>query len=186
MSTEPFIGEVKIFGFNFAPLGYQLCKGQLLSIAEYTALFALIGTTYGGDGQTTFALPDLEGRFPIGQGSGPGLSSFTIGESAGSPMTTLTTANIPAHVHTLFATQLRFKANSQIADSGTAVDGYPGSSGVSIWSESSSPGAYMAADAAVLSGVTDATGGSAPFGIANPYLVLNYSMAVEGIFPSHS
>jgi microcystin-dependent protein len=83
MSTEPFIGEIKILGFNFPSMGYMLCTGQLISIAEYTALFSLIGTYYGGDGQTTFALPDLQGRMPIGQEQGPGLANYVIGQKVG-------------------------------------------------------------------------------------------------------
>lgn len=101
MSTEPFIGEIKIFGFNFAPPNYQLCNGQIVSISQNTALFSLLGTTYGGNGQTTFALPDLRGRMPIGQGQGPGLPDYMMGEVSGTTNTTLTTANLPAHTHTL-------------------------------------------------------------------------------------
>lgn len=97
MSTEPFIGEIKIFGFNFAPQNYQLCNGQIVSISQNTALFSLLGTTYGGNGQTTFALPDLRGRMPIGQGQGSGLPDYMMGEVSGTTNTTLTTANLPAH-----------------------------------------------------------------------------------------
>jgi microcystin-dependent protein len=83
MSTEPFIGEVKLLGFNFPPIGYMTCQGQIISIASYTALFSLIGTTYGGNGQTTFALPDLQGRMPVGQGQGPGLPEYRIEKESG-------------------------------------------------------------------------------------------------------
>lgn len=98
---EPFLGEVVPFGFNFAPLGWYKCDGQLLSIAENDALFALIGTTYGGDGQVTFAIPDLRGRIPLHQGTGSGLSTRTIGEVLGTENVTLTTGNLPAHTHTV-------------------------------------------------------------------------------------
>jgi len=186
MSTEPFIGEVKLLGFQFPPRGYSLCQGQLLSIAEYTALFALIGTTYGGNGTTTFNLPDLQGRVPIGQGQGPGLPDYSIGEEAGSPSVTLTAANLPAHIHTVNSLKVHTKVNSTIADSGTALDGYPGTSGTNVWAESATPGAFMAADEAVVSGSTDTTGSSMPLSVVNPYLVLNYSIAVEGLFPSRN
>lgn len=186
MSTEPFIGEVKVFGFNFAPVGYQLCQGQILSIAQNTALFSLIGTTYGGNGQTTFALPDLQGRVPIGQGNGPGLPSYAMGEAAGSSTAVITTANMPAHIHTLTSAHVRYKVNSALADSGTAVGGYPGTSGTNVWAESATLGVTMAPDAAMLGGSTDVTGSTVPFSIVNPYLVLNYCIAIEGIYPSRS
>lgn len=186
MSTEPFVGEVKLLGFQFPPRGYSLCQGQTMSIAEYSALFALIGTTYGGNGTTTFNLPDLQGRVPIGQGQGPGLPDYTIGEESGSPTVSLTTANLPAHIHTVNAMRVNLKVNSAIADSGTALDGYPGTSGTNVWAESSTTGALMAAGGAVVSGSTDTTGSSMPIGIENPYLVMNYSIAIEGIFPSRN
>ncbi len=101
---DPFIGEVQLFGFNFPPRGYATCDGQLQAISTNTALFSLLGTTYGGNGQTTFALPDLRGRVPIHMGQGPGLSSYTIGEVGGSESTTLTINNLPAHTHTVTVT----------------------------------------------------------------------------------
>ena len=99
MSIEPFIGEIKIFGFNFAPVGYQLCNGQIISIAQYTALFSLLGTTYGGNGQTTFALPDLQGRAAKSQGQGVGLPNYVMGQIGGSTSVTISQSNMPAHNH---------------------------------------------------------------------------------------
>lgn len=186
MSTEPFIGEVKWLAFQFAPRGYSLCQGQTMSIAEYSALFALIGTTYGGNGTTTFNLPDLQGRVPIGQGAGPGLPDYSLGEAAGSPTVTLLSSNLPAHIHTVNAMKVALKTNNAIADSGTALSGYPGTSGTNVWSESATAGAFMAADEAVVSGSTDNTGSNMPIGITNPYLVINFSIAIEGIFPSRN
>lgn len=186
MSTEPFIGEVKLLGFQFPPRGYALCQGQTMSIAAYSALFALIGTTYGGNGQTTFNLPDLQGRVPISQGQGPGLPSYSLGEAAGSVTTTIVTANMPAHIHSVTAMKVSLKANSSIADSGTGADSYPGTSGINVWSESSTAGAFMAADEAVVSGSTDVTGSGIPISIVNPYLTMNFSIAIEGIFPSRN
>lgn len=100
-SAEPFLGEIELYGFNFEPRGFAYCNGQIMSIAQNTALFALLGTMYGGNGQTTFALPDLRGRVAVHQGQGPGLSSYTIGETGGSETTTLTIGNIPNHSHTV-------------------------------------------------------------------------------------
>src|SRR5689334_24076195 len=97
--SEPFLAEIVLFAGNFAPRGWAFCWGQILSIAQNTALFSLLGTTYGGNGQTTFALPNLASRFPIGAGQGPGLSNYTLGQLAGTESTTLTINNMPAHNH---------------------------------------------------------------------------------------
>src|SRR5512145_236700 len=105
MMSDPFLGEIKMVGFNYAPYGWAFCNGQILSIAQNTALFSLLGTTYGGDGQTTFALPDLRGRTPIGAGQGPGLPSYMLGEVVGSPTTTLLNSQMPAHNHRVNASQ---------------------------------------------------------------------------------
>src|SRR5687767_9318635 len=96
---EPFLGQIQAFGFNFAPRGWAQCQGQLLAINTNTALFSLLGTTYGGNGQTTFALPDFRGRTMVGQGQGPGLSAYTIGQVGGTESVTLTSNNLPAHTH---------------------------------------------------------------------------------------
>lgn len=100
--ADPYMGQIQAFGFNFAPRGWALCEGQLLVIAQHTALFSLLGTTYGGDGRTTFALPNLKGRVPIHKGRGPGLSLYTLGEKVGVETVTLTEAQIPAHNHRVF------------------------------------------------------------------------------------
>ncbi len=184
MSTEPFIGEVKIFGFSFSPLGYDFCNGQLYSIAEYTALFSLIGTTYGGDGQTTFALPNLQGRIPIGQGQGPGLPDYTMGESAGSPTVTLTTAQMPPHVHTLHSMNVKIKASSAAADENAPGNLFPGVASASVYTASPTPNVYTGSTQ--VTGTTDIMGSGMPFSVANPYLVLNYCIATEGIFPSRN
>src|SRR4051812_113885 len=102
MST-PFLGEIRMVGFNFAPRGWALCNGQILSIAQNTALFSILGTTYGGNGQTTFALPDLRGRVPVSAGQGPGLSSYDLGQVTGSENVTLTVQQLPAHSHNIAA-----------------------------------------------------------------------------------
>ncbi|WP_430406709.1 phage tail protein [Fluviicola sp.] len=184
MSTEPFIGEVKIFGFSFSPIGYDYCKGQLYSIAQYTALFSLIGTTYGGDGQTTFALPDLQGRIPIGQGQGPGLPDYTMGEAAGSPTVTMTTAEMPAHIHTLNSLRVSIKASNDAADENAAAGLFPGVAASSVYTAAATPNVFTGGTQVV--GTTDPIGSGMPFSIVNPYLVLNYCIATEGIFPSRN
>lgn len=184
MSTEPFVGEVKLLGFSFAPLGYMTCQGQLLSIAQYTALFALIGTTYGGDGQTTFALPDLQGRVPNGQGQGPGLPYYTIGEEAGTNSVTLTAGNMPAHVHTLHSAKAQIRASSANANGGDPDGTFPAVTTLNTYADSPSPGVYTSN--VITSGTTDVVGGSLPFSVQNPILCMNFSIAVEGIFPSRN
>jgi microcystin-dependent protein len=185
MSTEPFIGEVKLFGFYFAPRGYMTCQGQLLSIAQNTAMFSLLGTVYGGDGQTTFGLPDLQGRVPVGQGQGPGLSPYDMGQRAGTESTTLTLVNMPQHIHTLNATKVQMKVNGSVGDANSPDGAYLGfNANTTIYTET--PGTNEFAAPAAISGTTDIAGGSQPFGIMNPYLCMNYSIATEGIFPSRN
>lgn len=184
MSTEPFIGEVKVFGFSFSPLGYAYCAGQTYSIATNTALFALIGTTYGGDGVQTFNLPDLQGRIPIGQGQGPGLPDYIMGETGGSTTVTMTTSNMPAHLHTLNSMHVKIKASTIMADENGPADLYPGIASASVYTASPSANTYTGGT--VVSGSTDSSGIGVPFSIVNPYLVLNYCIAIEGIFPSRN
>ncbi|MGV7108079.1 phage tail protein [Flavobacterium sp. U410] len=185
MSTEPFIGEIKIFGFYFAPQSYQLCAGQIMSIAQNTALFSLLGTTYGGNGQTTFALPDLRGRMPIGQGQGPGLPSYTIGQMAGTVTTTLLSSNMPQHIHTLNSVQVKLQANSGTADENAPGGNFPAIALSPVYTGNGpSPNTYTGG--AQISGTTDITGANIPFSIMNPYLAINYSIAIYGIFPSRN
>ncbi len=182
MSTEPFIGEVKIFGFNFAPRGYMTCQGQILSIAQNTALFSLLGTTYGGNGQTTFGLPDLQGRAVVGQGQGPGLSAYSMGQEAGSENVTITTAQMPMHVHSAVGITVRIPVNTGNEDSGAAGNYIGNSPSGDGFGPTASPTASLGAP--VVGGTTSVAGGSQPLGILNPYLCMNYSIAIEGIFPS--
>lgn len=187
MSTEPFIGEVKLLAFNFPPLGYSLCAGQTMSIASNTALFALIGTIYGGDGVQTFKLPDIQGRVPIGQGQGPGLPYYEMGEMAGTPTATLISSNLPMHIHTMNSVRVSIACNETSGANNSSANSYPGNNdSEGVWAESPSPNTYMAPGVASVSGSTDAAGSNQPFGIMNPYLTLNYSIAVEGIFPSRN
>ena len=184
MSTEPFIGEIKIFGFNFAPVGHMFCNGQILSIASYNALFALIGTTYGGNGVSTFALPDLRGRMPISQGQGAGLPDFSMGEMGGSTSATLVTANLPAHIHGAQGLNIKIPVSTIGGDTDSPRGAFLANNGSEVFSSEASAGAYYGP--LISSGQTSPTGSNIPVQIANPYLVLNYSIAVEGIFPSRN
>ena len=171
--ATPFLGEIKMFGGNFAPLGFAFCNGQLMSIAQDTALFALLGTTYGGDGQTTFGLPDLRGRAPVHMGQGPGLPNRTLGEVYGSEAVTLTAAQMPLHSHAQ-------AASTNAATAAAGPSGAPATSATTAFYGSGAPDVNMAAAA-----VGAAGGGQAHDNMA-PYTVLNYIIAVEGIFPSRN
>lgn len=185
MSTEPFIGEIKILGFNFAPKGYATCQGQILSIAQNTALFSLLGTYYGGNGQTTFALPDLQGRAPIGQGQGPGLPLYELGQKAGTNSVTILTSNIPPHIHTLTNVKANIAVNTAVADANTPEGCYLATNNTtSLYSEGPEAGKFLAP--ATISGTSDITGSGIPIDITNPYLTINYSIALQGIFPSRN
>ncbi|MFN2537169.1 MAG: phage tail protein [Mycobacteriales bacterium] len=167
--SEPFIGEIIMFGGNFAPRGWALCNGQLLPIAQNTALFSLLGTTYGGNGQTTFALPDLRGRVPLHPGQGPGLSSHSLGEAGGTETHTLSINELPVHDHGLPGFSGRQTTNVPTG----AVPAHGGN--------------YAAASSAnVAMGRSAATGGAQPFSIVQPYLGVNFIIALEGIYPSRN
>lgn len=184
MSTEPFIGEVKLLAFDFAPKSYMQCAGQILSIAQNTALFSLLGTTYGGNGQTTFALPDLRGRMPIGQGTGPGLPSHTMGEVAGNTSVTLLSSNLPQHIHTVNNVAVKILASNDNADESAAAGGFPGLAANNVYTTAPTPNVYTGGTQ--ITGTTDISGSSMPISIMNPYLVMNYSIAIYGIFPSRN
>jgi microcystin-dependent protein len=166
--SEPFIGEIRAFGFNFAPRGWATCSGQILSIAQNTALYSLLGTTYCGNGQTTFALPDLRGRVAVNQGQGPGLSNKTIGEQAGAEAHTLNVNEIPAHTHA----QPASNADQSTNRPGNAV---PTRGGV-----------YAGSGDGTLMDPMTAAGGSQPHDNMQPYLTVNYCIALVGIFPSRN
>jgi microcystin-dependent protein len=175
--ATPFIGEIKIFAGNFAPSGWNFCSGQLVSITEFSPLFALIGTTYGGDGQATFALPDLRGRVPLHQGTGPGLSLRQIGSQGGSESVTLNVNQIPAHSHVLAGTTAT--ANAATASGNSLANSVSGSSYHSGVGRGSTP---VAMNAAALS----SAGGTQAHDNVAPSLCVNFIIAMEGIFPSRS
>jgi len=168
------LGTIMIFAGNFAPRGWALCNGQLLSIAQNTALFSILGTTYGGDGRVTFGLPDLRGRAPIGAGQGPGLANITLGEAAGSENVTLLSSQMPAHTHLVAASQSANATSPANAfpsnDSRDALNIYAGTS------DGTTMNPQMIGTA----------GGNQPVGTRNPFLGINYIICTEGIFPSRN
>ncbi len=171
--TEPFVAEIRIFGFNFAPRGWAFCNGQILPIAQNTALFSLVGTTYGGNGQTTFALPDLQSRAPMHHGSGPGLTPRGLGESAGADAVALTPSQMPLHSHLMQCNS--GNANSQSA-SGTFLATEIGPAQM----YAATGGESMAADAIGVSG------GGQTHPNTQPFLAMNFCIALQGIFPSRN
>ena len=176
--SEPFLAEIIMFAGNFAPRGWAFCQGQILSIAQNTALFSLLGTTYGGNGQTTYALPDLRGRVPVGTGQGPGLANVSLGEVSGESAHSLIITEMPAHNH-------------QAQAAGNSEPGTSSSPGGGTWATSTArdnmyaatpPNSPMAANTVTV-GIS---GGSQPHNNMQPYLGMNFIIAIEGIYPSRN
>lgn len=163
--SQPYVGEIRMFGGNFAPAGWMFCEGQLLPISENDTLFQLIGTTYGGDGQSTFALPDLRGRVPVHQGSG-----YVLGETGGAEQVTLTAQQMPPHVH------------PQLANSGAATQNAPSGN---VLAASATTDVYVPSGpfAALNAGVVGPAGGSQPHSNLQPYAVVSFIISLFGVFP---
>lgn len=178
---EGYIGEVRLFAGNFAPLGWAFCDGSLYSIATYSATFTILGTIYGGDGQTTFAVPDLRGRMAVGTGQGSGLSNITLGQSGGAETVAMTTAQMPAHVHSAMAT-ISFPANSEGGGTAGPSDSILGG----LQGAYSTQAANTHVAPATVNGTLSMVGGNIPFGIIQPIMATNYIICLEGIFPSRS
>jgi microcystin-dependent protein len=170
--AEAFIGEIRMTGWKFAANGWALCNGQLMSIAQNTALFSLLGTTFGGDGRTTFALPNLMGRAAMNQGQGPGLTGRTLGESSGAESVNLTNTQMPAHSHLVSASQ-----GSDTTNPAGAVEGNDSRSGYSVYN-STSDGTRMNPQMAGLAG------GNQPHPNMQPFLCINFIICLYGLFPS--
>ncbi len=170
--SNPFVGEIRMFGGSFAPAGWAMCAGQLMPISQNDTLFNLIGTTYGGDGQETFGLPDLQGRVPVHAGQGPGISqNYTLGEVAGVESVTITTATLPTHTHALLAS--------------TSIGTQPGASG-NILAQSTSVDLYIedSPDNNLSpNAVIGVAGGSQPHENMMPYLVVTFIISLFGVFP---
>jgi len=169
--SEPFLGEIRIFGFNFAPRGWAFCNGAILAISQNTALFSLLGTTYGGDGETTFALPDLRGRNPIHVGSGPGLTTVSWGQKGGAESTTLNANNLPSHTHAV-------NASPGEGETGNPANAYPSMTTEDVYS--STAGTTMNA------GVIGNSGNNQSVPTRDPFLGVHHCIALTGIFPSRN
>lgn len=170
---EPFIGQIQAFGFNYPPNGWQFCDGQIISIAQNTALFSLLGTVYGGNGQTTFALPDLRGRTMVHPGQGPGLTLISQGEIGGVESLTMLVSNLPPHNHGV-SVSVNTAAGEESAPTGKIA------SKTNAFSEDVAAGKF-------LGGVAEQTiGGSLPLQIRNPYLGVYCSIAMQGVYPSRN
>lgn len=173
---EPFIGEIRWFAGNFAPRGWAFCDGQLLAISENDALFSLIGTIYGGDGQTTFALPDMRGRIPVHEGSGPGLSTRMLGQKAGAETHTLTANQIPGHTHTAYGDTL--EGDSTGPEGKTWAKTGRGDADYAVYDD--------AAKAAMHPGIIGSGGGGQPHSIMMPFQGIHCIIALNGIYPSQN
>lgn len=181
--SEPFVGEIKMFGGNFAPRGYAFCNSQLMSIQQNTALFSLLGTTYGGDGRVTFGLPNLQGRAPMHWGSSPGLTPRAIGEIGGAESATLNSSNLPAHVHpvaipcstsdgTAGNPQNQVLAVPNAPEAGSSVNGYAAAA--------TGPATLLPFNSGI------AGGANAPIPTVSPFLCVSFIIALNGIFPSRN
>lgn len=169
--SDPYVGEIRMFAGTFAPVGWALCQGQLVPISENETLFQLIGTTYGGDGQQTFALPNLNSRFPVSTGTGPGGTSFPIAQTGGSPVVTLVSSELPSHSHPVTA--------GSGATTSSANGAYPGA-----WADS--PYTTATPDTALASQQIGSQGGVQSHENRQPYLAMNFIISLFGTFPSRT
>ncbi|WP_020535503.1 phage tail protein [Lewinella cohaerens] len=192
MAQQGFLGEIRIFAGNFAPRSWALCEGQLLSIAQNTALFSILGTIYGGDGRTTFALPDLRGRRPISSGTGPGLSTYREGVRAGQETVTLNILQIPAHNHNAQGTiagNVNIASNTETANSGEAAGNVLGEAGANIYNNAAAePSELLGGVSHNLSASVQMgnTGGNLDHENRMPFLAINYIISTQGTFPSRN
>lgn len=183
---EQYIGQIMMFAGNFAPRNWAMCDGQLLPIANYTALFSILGTTYGGDGRTTFGLPNLKGRAALHPGRGPGLTDIRLGQQGGNDNVQLSILELPNHDHSGATLKGTLGVNEEDGDSedpqgrnfGVATSGTPYNSNAND--------KVMAADTVSITGETGNTGGGSPFPSRNPYQGMNYIIALEGLYPPRS
>ena len=180
--SAPFVAEIRMFGFNFAPTGWAFCDGQLLPISQNTALFSLLGTFYGGDGKSTFALPNLQGSAATNQGQGNGLQQWFVGEQQGTPFVTLIQTEMPIHQHFFMATSAN--GTNQTAAGGQLAKGFKGnlqaSQTAKMYSATASPSPLTQMSPQALS----VTGGGQPHNNMMPYLTVNFCIALQGVFPA--
>ena len=178
---DPALGIITMFAGNFSPKRWAFCAGQLLPINQNQALFSILGTTYGGDGRITFALPDLRGRTPIhsGNSAGPGLSNYALGQAGGVENTTLTLQQLPAHTH---QTSFSFGVSSAIANADEPAGNVPAVTSVNNYNQGVLPSGQLG----VVSFILNNAGGNQPIPIRQPYLGMNFVIALQGIFPSRN
>jgi len=172
--SDPFVAEIRMFGGNFAPTGWALCNGQLMPISQNTALFSLLGTFYGGDGKSTFALPNLQGSSPLGQGQGPGLSLYDLGQQGGSQFVTLIDSEMPNHTHALRGNFNQADLNDPSPQRSIARS----NPGTLYQSDTASNLTAMALQTASFAG------GSQPHNNMSPYLTVTFMIALQGVFPA--
>lgn len=182
---NPMLAEIIMFAGNFAPRGWSFCDGQLLPINTNQALFSLLGTTYGGDGRTSFALPDLRGRAPIHVGRGPGLTDISLGERAGRETMTLTLNYLPNHSHSTSDLKGTIKVNKEAAAVKTPAGNNFGVVNTNIYNDIT-PDKVLATNSVAISGNTSTEGAQQAFSIRNPFLAINFIIAMQGVFPSRS
>jgi len=175
--SNPFVAEIRIFGFNFAPKGWAFCDGQILPLSQNTALFSLLGTTYGGDGKSNFALPNMQGNGPIQQGQGPGLSLYDLGQSGGTPYVTLLQNEMPAHTHIPNAITGR-EASGQLPEPGGNF--IASGSGVNVYVTGVQSNVQFNPQ------MVAPAGGSQPHNNMMPYLTLNFCIALQGVYPARN
>ncbi|MES2056446.1 MAG: tail fiber protein [Pseudomonadota bacterium] len=178
--SNPFVAEIRIFGFNFAPRGWAFCAGQILPISQNTALFSLLGTTYGGNGTSTFALPDLRDRAPMAPGQGPGLSDYVLGEQSGERDVTLLITEMPAHDHVLNAATLNPINQAQNVPTPNSGAQLGTSNPGNAYSSVATPAVALANEALL------PQGGGQPHDNLQPYLTLNFCIALQGVFPARN
>ncbi len=182
---QGYIAEIRMFAGNFPPQSWQFCNGSLQSIAQYSALFSLLGTTYGGDGQTTFGLPDLRSRVPIHNGQGSGLSNYVLGQMGGSESNALSAANVGGHTHAVTG-NAGIQTASGDGQTPVAVNNFPANNGETIYAATTDNSAMAPAS---LTGVTVAPqtpNGNTPINNIQPYLAMNFIICMEGIFPTRN
>lgn len=186
---EPFIGMIVMFGGNFAPRGWALCDGTLLSIAQYQALFSILGTTYGGDGRTTFALPPMRGRVPMHSGTGPGLTPRSLGEKSGMEDVTLNTNQIPSHTHGISFTEAKLRVvreDGNTSEPAGAAIANVNPDSTMAYNNSTAPDADAVAGSLQIAAQALPTGASQHHTNMQPYLAVNFIIALEGTYPSRN